>query len=296
MTILDAIPFWVPNLIALVFAIGTILQTLDQLRVRLYATFSLLFCSERRYGSFKEIWTTRNLSDIDPNWKSISSVSGEYRSAFTPVSYTFAIWGPIYILQVGFLGWAFVDSLLKTPYQPFWVHRASYILVFMYFFEIIWLYTFTWEYLWVSELAIVLMTSSLTWCYAYVFPQYTFRNPGGLKQPTTVGLEYLFYIMISVSLGWNLVATFAGFFTTGILRGGREESVMFIVLGAVLPTLSFAFSFRHGDFVVALVFLWASFGISRNKKKETWVRSIAYTGMVNVTLLTIIGVLAYQLS
>lgn len=294
MLFVDQIPYWIPILISLILCIATVLQTVDQLRVRLYATFNTLYCN-RNYGTVKYIWTTWNLSDIDPNWKSISNVSKEYYSAFTPAPYTFAIWGLIYGLQILSLTWALIDSFLLNPQQPIWLHRVCYILPIMYIFEIVWLYTFTWEYLWISEIAIVLMTTALSLCYRYAFPGYKFTNPGHMKTDATIALEFVFWIMLSVSLGWNLVATFAGFFTTGILKS-REESVMFVVIGAVLPALSFAFTFRHGDFVLPIVFLWAALGIAWKKKTPVWASNIAYTGIGNIVILTVVGSIGYQLT
>ncbi len=206
-----------------------------------------------------------------------AEVSGMFPTLFTPAGYTFAIWGVIYLLLLGFVVY---QARFWGKEPPAFLQRIGWLFLLSCAANAAWLPAFHYLQLGLSLLLILLLLGSLTGIYL--------RLDIGKSSPAPAE-RWLVHLPFSVYLGWVSVATIAN---TSILLthlgwdgqpGGPQLWTVVVIAAAV--GLGLAALLLRRDFGYALVIVWALSGIYSNRvanigTDDGLVETAAVVGMV----------------
>lgn len=184
-----------------------------------------------------------------------AAVSDSFPNLFAPAGVTFAIWGVIYALLIGFvayaLGW---NRTKKTAIDTKKLTKITQLAVLNFGLNVLWI--FAWQHK-LMLLSVLLMVALLVTLIMII----QVLRPLKLK-----GWEYaLVRLPFSVYFGWIAVATVANVTTwlasmnwdgAGLSQGTWMVAVLLVAAGIGLVT-----SFRNNDLAYLAVFIWAFAGI-----------------------------------
>ena len=221
------------------------------------------------------ISTTSNLYNNTNNTK-ISQVNP---TALTPDGITFAIWGPIYLFELGtvvYQCWK-KGSLIKESTRE-WLATAFTL-------NAVWLLLFAYEYWWLSLLVIMAYAWILVELYSWDL-HIDYGNDKHWKD------KLWGYTGVSLNLAWVTVATLLNItivfrnsrivFThsgTSIVGGNPDWAVACIVAASVIAMHKLVLT---ADIPYGLATAWALFGIYRNQEEEQHKWALVFA----ITLLT----------
>ncbi|MGB1254534.1 MAG: TspO/MBR family protein [Thiolinea sp.] len=209
-------------------------------------------------------------------------ISDLYPSLFTPASFTFAIWGVIYLALAGFV----IYQALPAQRNNALVARISQLFILSCVANIAWI--FCWHY---GQLAL-----SLAVMLAILFILVTiYRVLGIANRPASLKEQVFLHLPFSLYTGWITVATVANL---SILQtaygldnlGIDAVSWTLLKLAAVAAIAALVIILRN-DMVYGLVIAWAAFGIM-SKQTATPAVSGSATVLVAVAvmLVTFVGI------
>lgn len=121
----------------------------------------------------------------------IGRVSGAYETPFTPASWTFAVWGPIYVLLIAAVTAQFYDARIVSDWGPFFVLQCAATVG--------WLVSFTSQW---TRLSALFLAGALVFvgiCYAKSQRWRTIRSASPAQRVVSVAFSFYF--------GWILLAT-----------------------------------------------------------------------------------------
>lgn len=186
--------------------------------------------------------TTADISDSVPN-------------LFAPVGATFAIWGVIYLLLIGFILYMYgigrsKKSMLSAENRLCLTKVLTYNLIA----NVLWLLTWQYRIFWLSVALIVALLLLLAWAIDIV------------RDTPLSGKEYvLVRLPFSVYFGWITVAVVANVTTWLADLGWKGEpwsqgTLMVFVL-IVAATIGIMTALRNRDVAYLAVLVWAFAGI-----------------------------------
>lgn len=215
-----------------------------------------------------KIWSLANLAgliavlvlntlanSLPLNGMGTGEISDSYPNLFVPAGITFAIWGVIYLLLIGFVARQLLLAFSRNR-DSFPLERFGPFFFLSCMVNSLWIIAWHWKLVGLSFLIMLALLSSLIVIYL--------RINGGNERGDKV--SYVFFRMpFSVYLGWITVATIANvtallvnigwnrfglspvFWTIAVLAAGTVITAMMLVL--------------RKDIAYALVVLWAFAGI-----------------------------------
>ncbi len=181
-------------------------------------------------------------------------VSDGYPSLFTPIGFTFAIWGVIYLLlgififyQMGFVG--------TEQDLTFYRNKVGYLFITSCILNIAWLISWHYKMLLVSLAIMFTLLINLILIYLRINGKSTYLRKR----------NYLVTLPFSIYLGWIMVASIANtsIYLLSINWDRFGYSDVFWT-NLMLLTALFIFTlfvYLRRDIFVMLVYIWATFGI-----------------------------------
>ncbi len=184
-------------------------------------------------------------------------VSDMFPTLFTPAGFTFAIWGVIYLLLLGFV--IYSARFFGKP-SPIFLRKTGWLFVLSCAANIAWLLAFHHLQIGLSMLLMLTLLGSLLAIYLRLETE-------GTAQRWLVRLPF------SVYLAWVAVATIANssILLTHLGWGGEPGGAQFwtvVVLAAAAGIGLWAVISRR-DFGFGLVIAWALFGIFSKRTADT---------------------------
>lgn len=217
------------------------------------------------------------------NGLTTGEVSGRYGNYFVPAGFTFAIWGLIYLLLIGFVLFLFLGSsrLQKDQFQ--FIDKSLPWFWLSCFMNGAWIFSFHYGYFSLSVVLMVVLLLSLIriyMIYGEMLPEFT-------KEPASVFLHLPF----RVYLAWISVATLANLTLWMVamkwnlpLLTPEYWAVLLIIIAGIL---GFLFLTKNKDLAYTGVIIWALFGIYKGQQESGVVSG---TAMIVLLLLLIIMV------
>mgnify|MGYP001191790873 CR=1 FL=1 len=180
-------------------------------------------------------------------------VSNLYPTLFTPAGFTFAIWGVIYLLLLGF--GVFQARFIGKP-TPVFLQKSGWLFGLSCMANAVWLPAFHYLQFGLSLLIILVLLGSLLALYL--------RLDIG-RATVSAGERWFVHLPFSVYLGWVTVATIANASILLLQLGwaGQPFGEVFwtvFVLAAATGVGLWALISRR-DVAFALVLVWALYGI-----------------------------------
>jgi len=221
------------------------------------------------------------------NGKGTGELSDLYPNLFTPAGVTFSIWGGIYLLLIGFVGFQVLVAARGEG------ERAAIDAVGPWFLvssvaNSLWIVAWHWQRVGLAFLLMLVLLGSLLAMYLRL---------GIGRTPRRGAARGLVELPISVYLGWITVATIANATTLlvdlghGDLPPGPVFWTVTVMLVAVL--LAGLMIFTRSDRAFASVVAWALLGIwiKRSAVIEPDDQLIAYTALAGIALVLVAMVL-----
>jgi len=210
-----------------------------------------------RFGNiaaFAIVIVVNALSNALPiNGQSMPEISARYPSPFTPAGYTFAIWGVIYLLLLGFIVYQALPSrrddprlaMLRPWFQINCVANAAWLVAWHY------------DQLILSLAIMIVLLATLVVIYRVL----------ARRLDEASAIEHLvLYLPFSVYTGWITVATVANLSVLQTAWGLDDAGLSAVdwtllklaVVGAIGATMVIA----RRDIPFGLVIAWAALGIA----------------------------------
>lgn len=213
------------------------------------------------------------------NGISTGDVSNAYPNLFAPASFTFSIWGVIYLLLLFFVLYLF--NVFGKFERESLVKKISILFIISSLANIIWI--FLWHYNFIG-LTILFMITILI-CLILIFES-ILRE----KRPLT-NKEYFFLrLPFSIYFGWITVALIANITTFLVSINwngfGIENNVWMIIILIIGMIIGGLVAIRGRDVAYTLVLIWAYTGILFKHVSDTGF-DLQYIGVVTTVVLCI---------
>lgn len=229
-----------------------------------------------------------SLANILPiNGKYTGELSDAIPNLFVPTGLTFAVWGAIYALILGFAMFQLLAMRKKNDINTDFVQKIGVFFILGSIGNIIWIFLWHYQYVVYSLFAMVLLFVSLLMIYL--------RLQIGLSEPS-IKERIFVYLPISVYLGWITVATIANVTAVLVVSDvggfflGEEIWTMLVIIVATLITTLILHT--RNDIGYTLVIIWALLGIAI-KRLETDPIYGVQSGIAMVAILSIIVILVF---
>lgn len=188
--------------------------------------------------------------------KTVGSVSDTYETLFAPAGITFAIWGVIYLLLIGFAIYQARDLFRYQKVDDPWLEDIGPWFALSCVFNVAWLFAWLNEMLGLSLLLMLGLVGSLVIIYL------------GLhigKQEVSPRVRYLVHLPFSVYLGWvnvALVANIAALLVQEGWAGGGLGELPWTIFAVVAAGVVGVFvTGSRNDIAFGAVIIWALLGI-----------------------------------
>lgn len=213
---------------------------------------------------------------------SISTITAQYDSLFTPAGYTFAIWGLIYIALLAYC----VVQLLPSQTNHFAYERLNKYVRFSAVAGIAWQIAYRYNQIELSAFIIVIMLVAAAILFARAHFTVNKRN-----------FSFWFTVPFSLYLGWLSIATIANlsilFVDVNWNQAQMEASTWVVIMLVIALLITQSLSAHYKDFVFPLVVVWACVGICVALKNRDITTSYACIGAAVIAFI-IAAVAAYR--
>ncbi|MEZ5535605.1 MAG: hypothetical protein R3F02_08260 [Thiolinea sp.] len=193
------------------------------------------------------------LSNIIPlGGQTQKDVSDKYPTLFTPDGFTFSIWGLIYLTLAGFV----IYQALPAQRNKALVSTVTRLFILTCLTNIIWLFCWHYDRLWLSLLVMVVLLILLIKIYSAL--QINLR-------PVSWSRWLFLYLPFSLYSGWITVATIANLTIVQQAMGwegaGLNPINWTLLKLAVAAGISAVVVLKRHDMIFGLVIAWAAYGI-----------------------------------
>lgn len=184
-----------------------------------------------------------------------AAVSDSYPNLFAPSGVTFAIWGVIYLLVLGFVLYVFGIGRSKKPVvSSKTLTEVTKLLTLNLAFNSVWILAWQYKVIWLSVLLMIGILATLGMAV------------NKLRTVEVKGTEYvLAKLPFSVYFGWISVATVANITTwlvsIGWKGGSISEGTWMVAILLVAAAIGLVTALRNRDAAYLAVFVWAYAGI-----------------------------------
>ena len=241
--------------------------------------------------AFIAMLTVNALSSILPiNGVTPKEVSDRYPNLFVPAPLTFAIWGVIYILVIGYVLYQLglfrkKGEAVNAPL----LNKTGIVFIVSSILNLSWVIAWHYGQLVMSFVIIALLLVSLI----------DLRVIIAAREPLTTKEKWFVRLPFSVYFGWVTVATIAG--ATALLVGsgftglGISEAIWTMLILLVGAAIGIATAIRFRDIAYLLVFIWAYSNILSNHLSPDAFAG-AYPGVIMTLALTLTAFVAVILA
>ncbi|WP_308873863.1 tryptophan-rich sensory protein [Thiothrix subterranea] len=221
------------------------------------------------------------LSNVIPfGGQTQKDISDKYPTLFTPDGFTFSIWGVIYLSLTGFV----IYQALPAQRHNTLVSSVTRLFILTCIANIVWLFCWHYEQLWLSLLVMVVLLVLLVKIY---------RTLGIATQPFIWTQRLLLVLPFSLYTGWITVATIANLTIVqqamGWENAGLDAINWTLLKLAIAAVISAIVILKRHDMIYGLVIAWAAYGIM---SKQSGTPEIASAALLLVAVAVML--VAYQ--
>ena len=218
------------------------------------------------------------------NNTTIGDVSDSYKSLFTPAGYTFAIWGVIYFLLLGFVINQGRSLWSKNLKEDGFVLKTGWWFVLSCLFNMTWIFAWIYQYTGLSCILILLLLFSLL--------KIVINNRMELDNEPIPVILFLWWPFVIYS-GWVTVASIANiasYLTKINWNGfGISDTAWTLIFIGVAVCINFFMIWKRNMREFAMVGAWALIGIGvANKNSYDFITYTAFGGAVLLLVISAI--------
>lgn len=190
-----------------------------------------------------------------------AAVSGAYPTLFTPAGYTFAIWGVIYALVLGYFLYQFGLFGKATKDKEQAINVITPYVAVLSVVNAVWIFAWQYTVMWLAVLLIIVMLALLARINETLrFLEYSPREYALLRAP------------FSVYYGWLTVATIANICVWLVSvkwdAWGVDPVAWLITILWIATAIGVTAMLRNKDWIYGLVFIWAYIGILLSREQQ----------------------------
>ncbi len=189
------------------------------------------------------------------NNKTTGELSDAYINYFVPSGFTFSIWGIIYLLMLGFIGFQGYSFFKKSENALSLIDKIGTLFFANCVANALWIVAWHYEQVGLSLMIMFFLLLSLIKIYNIISDQ----------RPLAFSENIFIHLFFSTYLGWICVATIANVTTlivsTGWTANASVQASWASVMVIVALILGIVMIYRKQDIAFALVIVWAIFGI-----------------------------------
>ena len=217
------------------------------------------------------------------NGQTTAEISDRFRVYVVPAGYVFAIWGLIYLGQVGVLVQTWRPSKLHDPL----LRRIGLLPGLVGLLNGLWIVLWHYEVFAATVVVMIALLVTLIWLYRVAGFELTARWGSGVSRAD----RWLVQVPFSLYLGWITVATIANVAAVGKWAnvstfGMSPEFVAALVL-AVGLLIAMAVMWRTYDATYGAVIVWAYAGILIKEATTPFVPWVAAVSILIVIALVV---------
>ena len=228
------------------------------------------------------------LANIIPiGGKNTGEISDNIPNLFVPAGITFAIWGIIYVLIILFAIYLAKDLFKKEKTTKPFLEKISYFFILASIANIVWIFLWHYEQIFLSFLAMILLFASLIFIYLRL-------NIG--IQKVSMKEKLFIHIPISVYIGWITVATISNITAVLVTIGwdgfGISEQIWTMLVIIVAAIITILILITRKDYAYSVVIIWALIGIYLKRIANDPIygvqTQIAYSAVIAIIVILII--------
>lgn len=209
------------------------------------------------------------------NNKTTGELSDAYPNYFVPAGFTFSIWGIIYLLMLGFIGYQGYAYLKKLESPLIIIGKIGVLFFANCVANALWIIAWHYEQVGLSLFIMFFLLFSLMKIYNIISEQ----------RPLALADNIFIHLFFSTYLGWISVATIANVTTlivsTGWTANASVQASWASAMVIVAMILGIIMIFKKQDIAFGLVIVWAIFGIY--SKRISFVDDVASMQVVTVS-------------
>ncbi len=215
------------------------------------------------------------------NGQTPKDVSDKYASLFTPDSFTFAIWGVIYLALTLFVIYQALPAQRNNPV----IASASKLFIISCIANVTWIFTWHYDLLWLSLCVMLFLLNTLILIY---------RTLGIARHPASFAQRLCLFLPFSLYTGWITVATIANLSVLQTAMGWDNSGLMAIdwtvlKLGVAGVIAALVIVYR-GDLAFGLVVAWAAYGImSKQAATPTVAGAAELLAVISILLVAMVA-------
>lgn len=259
-------------------ALQNILHSQHQRRLIHGVTFPLT--ALLNVGAYVIMVVVNGLANSLPlNGQTTGEVSARIPSLFTPASFTFSIWGLIYLLLLVFV----IYQLLPSQHTALFSYRIGYWFVLSCGANAVWLILWHYEQFVLTFIVMLGLLASLLMIY---------RRLNSGRRRVTGGEKWMVNVPFSVYLGWVSVATLANFtvvvYTLGLDSLGLPPVLFTLLLLLIATGLGIMMILRRHEIAYPLVIIWALVGIAARHQQQMPIIAIPAALLACILIITLL--------
>jgi len=217
------------------------------------------------------------------NGLTTAEISDRFRVFVVPAGYVFAIWGLIYLGQVGFLIQTLRPSRLEDPL----LRQLGLLPALVGLLNGSWILLWHYEIFPATVVVMIALLGTLIWIYRRAGFEATAHPGSGLSGSD----RWLVQVPWSLYLGWITVATIANVAAVGNWAGVTTLGIAPELIAALVLAVGLAIAvtavLRTGDVAYSGVIIWAYTGIVVKELSTPWVPLVAGAAVVVMVVLAL---------
>lgn len=215
-----------------------------------------------------------------------AQISFDNPTLITPATYTFGIWGIIYVLLGIFIVYQALPSQKDKPFHQ----QISFLFILTSIFNITWILLWQYNLLVLSVVLIFAFTASLIAIYLRL-------NIGRSKASLTDKLAI--HVPFSVYLAWLTIASIANVAVTLVNVGwdgfGISAQLWAVLVLAVAVIIALAVIVTRRDIAFSLVILWALVGVALGPQSTALTMLVVEIAVAVIVVALVLTVAVYHL-
>lgn len=219
------------------------------------------------------------------NGQTTAEISDRFRVFVVPAGYVFAIWGLIYLGQLGFVAQTFSRGRQADPL----LRRMGLLPVLVALLNGIWILFWHFEVFPATVVVMIALLLTLIWLYRRAGFERSARPGSGLPPRD----RWLVQVPYSTYLGWITVATIANVAAVGKWAGVSTFGLAPELVAAAVLTVGLAIAvavmLRTRDVAYGSVIIWAYAGVFVKESNTAWVPWVAALAVVVVSGLVLVA-------
>lgn len=209
-------------------------------------------------------------STLSINGQTTGAVSQKFSNLFVPASFTFSIWGIIYLAIAVYVVYQLIESFKIYQNKKDFIDAIGFWFIVASLMNCSWVFAWHYEVLWLSIIFMLALLGSLSIIYVRL----------KIGNPETPTIErYFIHLAFNLYLGWVCVATIANVAAWIVSLGwdgGAYAQIWTVGVILLATVLGLCFLGWRKDIIVASVVCWAFIGIFvRRLLDETEVNDLA---------------------